>query len=54
MRQDPMENFNHCARCYAANKGKSRTAAVRQLLIRIYVWALDNTQAAKLIGYTDT
>ena len=40
MMQDPMENFNHCARCYATNKGKSRTTAGRQLLIRMYVWAL--------------
>ena len=40
MMQDPIENFNRCARCYAANKGKSRTATVWQLLIRMYVWAL--------------
>ena len=40
MMQDPMENFNCCARHYAANKGKSRTAAGWQLLVRMYVWAL--------------
>ena len=40
MTQDPMENFNHCARRYATNKGKSRTTAGRQLLLRMYVWAL--------------
>ena len=40
MTQDPMENFNCCARRYAANKGKSRTAVDRQLLVRMYVWAL--------------
>ena len=40
MTQGPTENFNRCARCYAANKGKSRTAADRQLLIRMYVWVL--------------
>ena len=40
MTQDPMKNFNHCARCYVANKGKSRTTAGQQLLIRMYVWAL--------------
>ena len=40
MAQDPMENFNHCARHYATNKGKSRTAAGWQLLVRMYVWVL--------------
>ena len=40
MVQDPMENFNHCARRYTANKGKSRTTAGQQLLVRKYVWAL--------------
>ena len=40
MMQDPMENFNHCARHYTANKGKSRIAAGWQLLIRMYVWVL--------------
>ena len=40
MAQDPMENFNCCARCYAANKEKSRTTAGQQLLVRMYVWAL--------------
>ena len=40
MMQDPMENFNRCARHYAANKGKSRTAAGQKLLVRMYVWAL--------------
>ena len=40
MMQDPMENFNHCARCYATNKGKIRTAVGWQLLVRMYVWAL--------------
>ena len=40
MMQDPMENFNRCARHYATNKGKSRTATGQQLLVRMYVWAL--------------
>ena len=40
MMKDPMKNFNHCARCYAFNKGKSRTAAAHQLLTRMYVWVL--------------
>ena len=40
MAQDPMENFNRCARHYAMNKGKSRTATGWQLLIRMYVWVL--------------
>ena len=40
MMQDPMENFNHCARHYAANKGKSKTAAGRQLLVRMYMCML--------------
>ena len=40
MMQDPMENFNHCARHYATNKGKSRTAIDQQLLVRMYVWVL--------------
>ena len=40
MMQDPMENFNHCARHYAANKGISRTATGQQLLVRMYMWAL--------------
>ena len=40
MTQDPMENFNRCAKHYATDKGKSRTAAGQQLLVRMYVWAL--------------
>ena len=40
MTQDPMENFNCCVRCYAANKGKSRTAVGWQLLVRMYMWVL--------------
>ena len=40
MTQDPMENFNHCARHYTTNRGKSRTATGRQLLVRMYMWAL--------------
>ena len=40
MMKDPMENFNACTRHYAVNCGKSRTAAARQLLILMYVWAL--------------
>ena len=40
MMQDPMENFNRCARHYATNKGKSRTTVGRQLLVRMYVWVL--------------
>ena len=40
MTQDPMENFNCCARHYATNKGKSRTTTVWQLLVRMYIWAL--------------
>ena len=40
MMQDPMENFNHCARHYATNKGKSRTAVGWQLLFRMYMWVL--------------
>ena len=40
MAQDPMENFNHCARRYAVNKGKSRTATGQQLLVWMYVWVL--------------
>ena len=40
MMQHPMENFNRCARHYATNKGKSRTTAGWQLLVRMYVWAL--------------
>ena len=40
MMQDPMENFNRCARHYTTNKGKSRTATGWQLLVRMYVWAL--------------
>ena len=40
MMQDPMENFSRCARCYTTNKGKSRTTAGWQLLIRMYVWVL--------------
>ena len=40
MTQDPMENFNHCARHYAASKGKSRTAVGWQLLVRMYMWVL--------------
>ena len=40
MTQDPMENFNHCARHYATNKAMSRTAAGQQLLVRMYVWVL--------------
>ena len=47
MMQDPMENFNHCARHYATNKGKSRTAAGRQLLVRMYVWALQQYTGGK-------
>ena len=39
MMQDPMENFNR-VRHYATNKGKSRTTTGRQLLVRMYVWAL--------------
>ena len=40
MTQDPMEDFNRCARHYATNKGKSRTTADWQLLIRMYMWVL--------------
>ena len=40
MMQDPKENFNTCARHYAFNHGKSRTAVARQLLIKMYVWVL--------------
>ena len=40
MAQDPMENFNRCARRYTANKGKSRTATGQQLLIQMYMWVL--------------
>ena len=47
MMQDPLENFNRCARCYAANKGKSRTAAGWQLLVRMYVWALQQYVGSK-------
>ena len=40
MMQDPMENFNCCARHYTTNKGKSRIAVGRQLLVRMYMWVL--------------
>ena len=40
MTQNPMENFNRCARHYTMNKGKSRTATGWQLLVRMYVWVL--------------
>ena len=48
MMQDPMENFNRCARHYATKKGKSRTAAGWQLLIRMYVWALRQYGGSKV------
>ena len=47
MPQDPMENFNRCARCYTANKGKSRTDAGQQLLVRMYVWVLQQYKVCK-------
>ena len=47
MSQDPMENFNRCARHYATNKGKSRTAAGQQLLVRMYMWALRQYMGSK-------
>ena len=47
MIQDPMENFNQCARHYTINKGKSRTAVGWQLLVRMYVWVLQQYTGSK-------
>ena len=47
MAQDPMENFNHCARHYAENKGKIRTTTGQQLLIKMYVWVLQQYTGGK-------
>ena len=50
MMQDPMENFNRCVRHYTTNKGKSRTAAGRQLLVRMYMWVLQQYAGSEAHG----
>ena len=54
MMQDLMENFNHCARHYATNKGKSRTAAGQSCLSGCMCGCCNNMWVARLIGFTDT